>query len=45
MSSPGGLGYWLVASDGGIFNYGGAAFLGSAGSGPLNAPVVGGVPS
>ena len=24
-------GYWLVASDGGIFNYGDAGFFGSAG--------------
>ena len=36
-----GGGYWLVASDGGIFNYGDAAFHGSAGSIPLNKPVVG----
>jgi Pro-kumamolisin, activation domain/Bacterial Ig-like domain (group 1)/Invasin, domain 3 len=33
-------GYWLVASDGGIFNFGGAAFFGSAGSIALNQPVV-----
>jgi hypothetical protein len=33
-------GYWLVASDGGIFSYG-AAFEGSHGSSPLNAPIVG----
>ncbi len=33
-------GYWLVASDGGIFNFGGAAFFGSAGSTALNQPVV-----
>ncbi len=25
-------GYWLVASDGGIFNYGDAGFFGSAGA-------------
>ena len=36
-----GGGYWLVASDGGIFNYGDAGFFGSAGSLPLNAPIVG----
>lgn len=36
-----GLGYWLAASDGGIFNYGDAAFSGSAGGSPLNKPVVG----
>ena len=34
-------GYWLVASDGGIFTYGGASFYGSAGSLHLNQPVVG----
>ena len=33
--------YWLVASDGGIFSFGGAAFYGSTGSMTLNAPVVG----
>jgi hypothetical protein len=36
-----GLGYWLVASDGGIFGYGNAAFLGSRGGQPLNKPIVG----
>ena len=34
-------GYWLVASDGGIFNYGGATFYGSTGSMTLNKPIVG----
>jgi Prenyltransferase and squalene oxidase repeat len=36
-----GLGYWLVASDGGIFSYGNAAFQGSRGGQPLNKPIVG----
>ncbi|HEU5002201.1 MAG TPA: IPT/TIG domain-containing protein [Actinomycetota bacterium] len=36
-----GQGYWLVASDGGIFNYGDAGFFGSAGAIHLNKPVVG----
>ena len=36
-----GLGYWLVASDGGIFTYGDAGFHGSAGRMMLNEPVVG----
>jgi PQQ-like domain len=33
--------YDLVASDGGLFNFGGAGFFGSAGSLPLNRPIVG----
>ena len=34
-------GYRLVASDGGVFNYGGNGFYGSAGSIHLNEPIVG----
>jgi hypothetical protein len=34
-------GYWLVASDGGIFNYGTAGFYGSTGAIHLNKPIVG----
>ncbi len=33
-------GYWLVASDGGIFSFGGVPFYGSTGSLHLNAPIV-----
>ena len=33
--------YWLVASDGGIFSFGGAPFYGSTGSIALNKPIVG----
>jgi streptogramin lyase len=40
-ASTAGGGYWLAASDGGIFSYGSAAFKGSAGSIRLNKPVVG----
>ncbi|HUR18576.1 MAG TPA: putative Ig domain-containing protein [Acidimicrobiales bacterium] len=36
-----GRGYWLVASDGGIFAFGDAAFHGSTGAITLNKPVVG----
>ena len=38
-------GYWLVASDGGIFAFGDAAFAGSMGAHHLNKPVVGMVPT
>ncbi len=31
-ATPDGKGYWLVASDGGIFTYGDAGFYGSAGA-------------
>jgi len=36
-----GDGYWLVASDGGVFAYGSAQFFGSMGGQHLNAPIVG----
>jgi hypothetical protein len=36
-----GGGYWLVASDGGIFAFGNAFFRGSTGNIYLNEPVVG----
>ncbi|MGA7417950.1 MAG: hypothetical protein WBW80_08150 [Acidimicrobiales bacterium] len=36
-----GQGYWEVASDGGIFAFGDAPFLGSVGNMPINQPVVG----
>jgi hypothetical protein len=36
-----GLGYWLVASDGGIFTFGDARFYGSTGAKNLRAPIVG----
>lgn len=36
-----GKGYWLVASDGGIFCYGDAQFFGSTGNIKLNKPIVG----
>ncbi len=40
-ATPDGGGTWLVGSDGGVFSYGDAGFLGSAGSLDLNAPMVG----
>jgi len=40
-STPDGKGYWLVASDGGVFAYGNAVFYGSTGGQHLNAPIVG----
>jgi hypothetical protein len=39
--TPNGNGYWMVAADGGVFNYGGAGFFGSAGNLTLNSPIVG----
>ncbi|GAC1370480.1 MAG: hypothetical protein NVSMB32_14880 [Actinomycetota bacterium] len=41
---PVGPGYRFVASDGGIFSFGGAAFFGSMGGTPLNSPIVGMAP-
>ena len=35
-STPDGKGYWLVASDGGVFSYGDATYLGSATNLSLN---------
>jgi hypothetical protein len=40
-ATPSGGGYWLVASDGGIFSFGDARFFGSTGSLVLTRPVVG----
>jgi hypothetical protein len=39
-ATPTGKGYWLVASDGGIFSFGDARFLGSTGAIGLAQPVV-----
>ena len=39
--TPDGAGYWIVASDGGVFSFGDAQFYGSMGGQHLNAPVVG----
>jgi hypothetical protein len=44
-ATPDGRGYWLVASDGGIFSFGTAHFSGSAASTRLTSPVVGIVPN
>jgi hypothetical protein len=38
-------GYWLVASDGGIFTFGDARYLGSTGNIHLNRPIVGMAPT
>ena len=37
-ATPDGKGYWLVASDGGVFTYGDAGFYGSTGGLALNRP-------
>jgi hypothetical protein len=39
-STPSGAGYWLVATDGGIFAFGGADFFGSLGDHPPAQPIV-----
>ena len=39
-ATPDGRGYWLVASDGGVFTYGDAAFYGSTGGMDLNRSIV-----
>ena len=39
-SNPVGPGYWMVASDGGVFSFGTASFYGSMGGMHLNAPIV-----
>jgi hypothetical protein len=40
-STPDGGGYFEAATDGGMFAFGDAVFLGSMGGQPLNAPIVG----
>ncbi len=54
QSTPNGQGYWLVAADGGVFNFGNAGYYGSTysldlsglnGSHPLVSAVVGMVPT
>ncbi len=40
-ASPSGRGYWLVASDGGVFAFGDARFFGSTGAVRLTRPIVG----
>ena len=39
-TTTGGAGYWMVASDGGIFSFGSAHFYGSMGGKRLNAPIL-----
>jgi hypothetical protein len=41
VGAPGTAGYWIVASDGGVFTFGGAPFFGSMGGQRLASPVVG----
>jgi GH25 family lysozyme M1 (1,4-beta-N-acetylmuramidase) len=40
-ASHSGQGYWIAASDGGVFSFGDAVFYGSMGGQSLSAPVVG----
>ncbi len=44
-ATPDGGGYWLVASDGGVFTFGDAQYYGSMGGQRLNAPIVGIAPT
>jgi len=41
LAATAGQGYWLVASDGGIFTFGDAGYYGSTGAIHLNQPIVG----
>lgn len=40
-----GSGYWMVSSDGGIFNFGDAKFFGSTGGTKLNRPIIAVIPT
>jgi hypothetical protein len=40
-ATPDGQGYWLVASDGGVFTFGDAQFFGSTGGSGSEVPTVG----
>jgi hypothetical protein len=40
-ATPSGNGYWMVATDGGVFSFGDAGFFGSTGAMRLNKPIVG----
>ncbi len=40
VTSADGKGYWMVASDGGIFCFGDAQYYGSTGGVTLNKPIV-----
>jgi hypothetical protein len=44
-ATPDGRGYWLVASNGGVFCFGDAMFHGSPGGARLNSPIVGIAPT
>ncbi len=40
MPDPDGEGYWLVAEDGGVFNFSNKPFAGSTGNNPPAVPMV-----
>jgi hypothetical protein len=39
-ATPDGGGYWMAASDGGVFDFGDAGFFGSEGGAHLSSPIV-----
>jgi hypothetical protein len=43
--TPSGKGYWMVASDGGVFSFGDAHFYGSLASTGPPAPIIGMLPT
>ncbi|HET9061428.1 MAG TPA: hypothetical protein VFN61_16045, partial [Acidimicrobiales bacterium] len=45
VATPDGQGYWMVASDGGVFCFGDATYHGSTGGRQLSAPIAGLVPN
>ena len=45
IAEANGAGYWMVASDGGVFSFGDAGYFGSLGGTKLNKPITGILPT